>query len=80
MDVHHLAPQHALTAVVSQPTHGRVGCDRAVDDWQVQEVDLALGYARAARLLRAAQQALGISDVGAQTHTRTPAVLCVCYG
>jgi len=76
VDVHRLAPQDSVAAVIRQPAHGGVCCHGAVDDGQVQEVNLALSDTCAGGLLRTAQQALGVPDVWPQTHTRTPAVLC----
>jgi hypothetical protein len=71
-----LSPQHSAAAVVRQSTHRGVTSDTAVDYGKVQEDDLALLNATAAAGLCSAQQALCISDVGAQTSTRTPTVLC----
>lgn len=78
MAVECLPPQHSAAAVVRQPTHRGVTSDTAVDNGEVQEVDLALLNAAAAAGLCSAQQSLCIAYVGAQSSTRTPTVLCVC--
>lgn len=75
VDVHLLALQHALHAVLRQPVHGRVRGDVAVDDGQVQEVDLLLRDFGVAGLVGAAEDLLGVLDVRPQPVLRPPRVL-----
>lgn len=64
VDVQPFALEHPFYAVVGQPAHRRVGGDAPVDDWEVEEVNLLLGYLGVSSLVGSRQDLLCILDVG----------------
>lgn len=70
-----LAFQYSLTAIICQPAHRRVSSDTAINDGQVQKIQLALWDASATCLLCFAEKALSVSDIRAQATACPPDVV-----
>ena len=75
VDVEPLTLEHPFYAVVGQPAHGRVGGDAPVDDWEVKEVNLLLGYFGVSSLVGPRQDLLSVLDIGPQAVPRPPLAL-----
>lgn len=76
VNVQLLSSMNAVTAVLSQPADSTVSSDAAINDCQMQEVELALCYACVAVLPGSCQDLLCIFDVWPEAGTATSVQYC----
>jgi len=77
VDVHLLAPQKSVAAVVSKPHDCVIRRDAAIHDGEMQKVNLGLRNLGVPALMRPTEDPLSVVDVRAQSVPGSP--LCLTH-